>query len=46
MENIQGILHVVPLWIKENGKQFRRKVASVRVMLSVLFCTFYLEAPM
>lgn len=44
MENIQGILHVFPLWIKENGKQFRRKVTRIRVILSGLFCTFCLKA--
>lgn len=29
VENIQSILHVVPLWIRESGKQFRRKAARV-----------------
>lgn len=44
VENIQSILHVVPLWSKENGKQCRRRAARIRVLLSVLFCTFCTKA--
>lgn len=51
MENIQGILHVVPLRIKGNGKQFRRKVTRARVMLSCfsvgkLLCNPLVSSPL
>lgn len=37
VENIQSILHVVPLWIRESGKQFRRKAARLEYCFQCFF---------